>query len=189
MILVYFILLVFLQLSSNFAANENFDNYVGCDMPKSDVDLVEFPLNLEYLEAEFFLWGSLGYGLDKFAPELAGSGPPPIGAQIAKLSPLVRDVITQFGFQEVGHLRVEKVYYTLDLCATSKIHPVFHIFQLKKKLGSNIASVTLLVVQTNSGPILRVPEAIINRRLSPTNGQAIEQILIKWMNVADEDST
>ncbi|KAM3204147.1 hypothetical protein P3L10_027556 [Capsicum annuum] len=104
MILVYFILLVFLQLSSNFAANENFDNYVGCDMPKSDVDLVEFPLNLEYLEAEFFLWGSLGYGLDKFAPELAGSGPPPIGAQIAKLSPLVRDVITQFGFQEVGHL-------------------------------------------------------------------------------------
>ncbi|PHT35806.1 Desiccation-related protein PCC13-62 [Capsicum baccatum] len=108
MIFVYFILLVFLQLSSTFAANENFENYVGCDMPKSDVDLVEFPLNLEYLEAEFFLWGSLGYGLDKFAPELADSGPPPIGAQIAKLSPLIRDVITQFGFQEVGHLRAIK---------------------------------------------------------------------------------
>ncbi|PHT69897.1 Desiccation-related protein PCC13-62 [Capsicum annuum] len=74
-------------------------------MPKSDVDLVEFPLNLDYLEAEFFLWGSLGYGLDKFAPELADSGPPPIGAQIAKLSSLKRDVITQFGFQEVRHLR------------------------------------------------------------------------------------
>ncbi|PHT35579.1 Desiccation-related protein PCC13-62 [Capsicum baccatum] len=107
MLLVYF-LLVFLHLSSNSAANENFENYVGCDMPKSDVDLVEFPLNLEYLEAEFFLWGSLGYGLDKFAPELADSGPPPIGAQIAKLSPLIRDVITQFGFQEVGHLRAIK---------------------------------------------------------------------------------
>ncbi|PHT35793.1 Desiccation-related protein PCC13-62 [Capsicum baccatum] len=77
-------------------------------MPKSDVDLVEFPLNLEYLESEFFLWGSLGYGLDKFAPELADSGPPPIGAQIAKLSPLIGDVITQFGFQEVGHLRTIK---------------------------------------------------------------------------------
>ncbi|PHU04407.1 Desiccation-related protein PCC13-62 [Capsicum chinense] len=77
-------------------------------MPKLDVDLVEFPLNLEYLEAEFFLWGSLGYGLDKFAPELADSGWPPIGAQIAKLSPLIRDVIIQFGFQEVGHLRAIK---------------------------------------------------------------------------------
>ncbi|KAF3665029.1 Desiccation-related protein PCC13-62 [Capsicum annuum] len=40
--------------------------------------------------------------------ELADSGPPPIGAQIAKLSPLIRDVITQFGFQEVGHLRAIK---------------------------------------------------------------------------------
>ncbi|PHT69896.1 Desiccation-related protein PCC13-62 [Capsicum annuum] len=77
-------------------------------MPKLDVELVEFPLHLKYLEAEFFLWGSLGYGLDKFAPELADSGWPPIGAQIAKLSPLIRDVITQFGFQEVGHLRAIK---------------------------------------------------------------------------------
>ncbi|PHT35807.1 Desiccation-related protein PCC13-62 [Capsicum baccatum] len=76
-------------------------------MPKLDVDLIEFPLNLEYLEAEFFLWGSLGYGLDKLAPELADSGWPPIGAQIVKLSPLIKDVITQFGFQEVRHLRVE----------------------------------------------------------------------------------
>ncbi|KAM3287370.1 hypothetical protein P3S67_020800 [Capsicum chacoense] len=77
-------------------------------MPKLDVDLVEFTLILEYLEAEFYLWGSLGYGLDKFAPELADSGWPPIGAQIAKLSPLIRDVISQFGFQEVGHLRAIK---------------------------------------------------------------------------------
>ncbi|KAG4381390.1 hypothetical protein GLYMA_15G138132v4 [Glycine max] len=30
-------------------------------IPESDVDLLKFPLNLEYLEAEFFLFGSLGY--------------------------------------------------------------------------------------------------------------------------------
>ncbi|PRQ39513.1 hypothetical protein RchiOBHm_Chr4g0426051 [Rosa chinensis] len=39
-------------------------------IPKSDVDLLEFPLNLEYLEAEFFLYGSLGFGLDKVASNL-----------------------------------------------------------------------------------------------------------------------
>ncbi|CAH9105279.1 unnamed protein product [Cuscuta epithymum] len=77
-------------------------------LPKGDVDLLEFPLNLEYLEAEFFLWGAFGYGLDKFAPNLSSGGPPPVGVTSAKLSPLVKDIIAQFGFQEVGHLRAIK---------------------------------------------------------------------------------
>lgn len=72
----------------------------------SDVDLIEFALNLEYLEAEFFLYGSLGHGLDEVAPELAEGGPPPIGAKLAILGPLVKDIIFQFGIQEVGHLRL-----------------------------------------------------------------------------------
>ncbi|TKY72469.1 Desiccation-related protein PCC13-62 [Spatholobus suberectus] len=74
----------------------------------SDVDLLEFPLNLEYLEAEFFLFGSLGYGLDVVAPNLTGGGPPPIGAKLAKLDHIVKDVILQFALQEVGHLRAIK---------------------------------------------------------------------------------
>ncbi|KAL5097823.1 hypothetical protein RYX36_002150 [Vicia faba] len=52
----------------------------------SDVNLLEFPLNLEYLEAEFFLFGSTGHGLDKIAPELAEGGPAPIGAKLAKFN-------------------------------------------------------------------------------------------------------
>ncbi|XP_061352755.1 ferritin-like catalase Nec2 [Gastrolobium bilobum] len=76
--------------------------------PESDVDLLEFPLNLEYLEAEFFLFGSLGHGLDVVAPHLAEGGPPPIGARLANLDILVKDVILQFGLQEVGHLRAIK---------------------------------------------------------------------------------
>nr|GMD74243.1 desiccation-related protein PCC13-62-like [Ipomoea batatas] len=74
----------------------------------SDQDLFEFALNIEYVEAELFLSGSLGYGLDKIAPELAAGGPPPVGARMANLSSLVKDIITQFGYQEVGHLRVIK---------------------------------------------------------------------------------
>ncbi|KAJ4771857.1 Desiccation-related protein PCC13-62 [Rhynchospora pubera] len=77
-------------------------------LPQSDVDLLEFPLNLEYLEAEFFLWGSLGYGLDQVEPNLTGGGPPPIGGKIANLDPRTRDIVLQFAYQEVGHLRAIK---------------------------------------------------------------------------------
>ncbi|GAU50733.1 hypothetical protein TSUD_410560 [Trifolium subterraneum] len=74
----------------------------------TDIELLEFPLNLEYLEAEFFLFGALGHGLDVVAPELAEGGPPPIGAKSAKLGKLIKDIIFQFGLQEVGHLRAIK---------------------------------------------------------------------------------
>ncbi|XP_031103524.1 desiccation-related protein PCC13-62-like [Ipomoea triloba] len=85
------------------------DEHAGRDcLPEGDKDLLEFPLNLEYLEAEFFLWGAFGYGLDKQAPNLTGGGPAPIGVKEAKLSPLVKDIIGQFGLQEVGHVRAIK---------------------------------------------------------------------------------
>lgn len=74
-------------------------------LPKTDVDLLEFPLNLEYLEADFFSWGALGKGIDSFEPNLTMGGPPPLGVQKARLSPLIRDIIAQFAFQEFGHLR------------------------------------------------------------------------------------
>ncbi|KAI3841132.1 hypothetical protein MKX03_007860 [Papaver bracteatum] len=82
--------------------------YSSSDVPKNDIDLLEFPLNLEYLEAEFFLWGALGYGLDKIAPQLALGGQPPKGVKKARLDSFTRDIITQFAFQEVGHLRAIK---------------------------------------------------------------------------------
>nr|CAB3486954.1 unnamed protein product [Digitaria exilis] len=80
----------------------------GSMLPQSDVDLLEFPLNLEYLETEFFCWSALGYGLDAIDANLTGGGPPSIGGQSASLTPFVRDVATQFCYQEVGHLRAIK---------------------------------------------------------------------------------
>ncbi|KAL3617190.1 hypothetical protein CASFOL_038937 [Castilleja foliolosa] len=72
-----------------------------------DSDYVELALNLEYLETEFFLYGALGYGLDIVAPGLSMGGPKPYGAQKANLF-FVNDIITEFGYQEVGHLRAIK---------------------------------------------------------------------------------
>jgi hypothetical protein len=77
-------------------------------LPQSDVDLLEFPLNLEYLETEFFCWSALGHGLDAIEASLTGDGPPSIGGQTASVTPFVRDIATQFCYQEVGHLRAIK---------------------------------------------------------------------------------
>ena len=72
---------------------------------KADVYLLEFPLNLEFFEAEFFLYGALGYGLDNVAPNLTKGGLTPLGAMKADLDHFTQDVILQFAYQEVGHLR------------------------------------------------------------------------------------
>lgn len=73
-----------------------------------DVDLLQFALNLEHMECDWFLYGALGYGLDAIAPKLAMGGPPPIGAMKAKLDNLTQRIIEEFGYQEVGHLRAIK---------------------------------------------------------------------------------
>ncbi|KAL9407587.1 hypothetical protein AB3S75_046182 [Citrus x aurantiifolia] len=80
----------------------------SAQLPQSDIDLLEFPLNLEFLEAEFFLFGSLGYGLDKVAPNLTMGGPPPIGGKKTNLDAFANDVVLPFAWQEVGHLKAIK---------------------------------------------------------------------------------
>ncbi|XP_004290772.1 PREDICTED: desiccation-related protein PCC13-62-like [Fragaria vesca subsp. vesca] len=71
----------------------------------TDADRLQFALNLEFLEAEFFLFGALGTGLDSINPNLAGGGPPPFGAQRALLDPVVARIMEEFGYQQVGHIR------------------------------------------------------------------------------------
>ncbi|TXG75395.1 hypothetical protein E1A91_1Z018700v1 [Gossypium mustelinum] len=52
-----------------------------------DRDLVQFALNLEFLEAEFFLHGAL------------------VGGRKANLDPIIRRIIEEFAYQEIGHLK------------------------------------------------------------------------------------
>ncbi|XP_070053474.1 uncharacterized protein [Nicotiana tomentosiformis] len=84
---------------------------------------------------------------------------------------------------------VGSVAYTLDLPPHYKIHPTFHIPLLKKKLGNHTTSVTLPVMHSESGHVLLEPEAIVDRRLAKKHGEAIAQVLVKWLNAPPEDST
>lgn len=89
----------------------------GCGpLVADDVDRIQFALNLEFLEAEFFLHGALGEGLDQVAPQLARGGPPPIGARKANLDDFERRIIEEFGYQEVGHLRLVVIYIYIYTC-------------------------------------------------------------------------
>ncbi|RZS06387.1 hypothetical protein BHM03_00037030 [Ensete ventricosum] len=86
-----------------------------------DIDLLQFALNLEHMEADFFLFASLGRGLDSIAPELAMGGPPPIGARKANLDDTTRLIIEEFGYQEVGHLRSPSLSFFLCKLAPKAI--------------------------------------------------------------------
>ncbi|KDP46896.1 hypothetical protein JCGZ_24105 [Jatropha curcas] len=77
----------------------------GGPIPAKDADKIQFALNLEFFEAEFFCNGATGRGLDGIAPGFAKGGPPPIGAQRANLDNLTRQIFEEFCYQEVGHLR------------------------------------------------------------------------------------
>ncbi|XVE65479.1 hypothetical protein DITRI_Ditri08aG0003200 [Diplodiscus trichospermus] len=91
-------------------------------------------LQPQYLEAEFFSYGALGHGLDLVAPELPGGGTTPIGGKKANLDDFTQDVILQFGFQEVGHLKAIKNSVKgfprpqLDLSASSFAKTINHAF-------------------------------------------------------------
>ncbi|KAJ9181769.1 hypothetical protein P3X46_005828 [Hevea brasiliensis] len=100
--------LILFLASNSYSYPPTIEGLSYSSVPASDVDLLEFPLNLEYLEAEFFLHGSMGHGLDRFAPNLTQQGPAPLGGRKANLDPFTKDVIKQFAWQEVGHLRAIK---------------------------------------------------------------------------------
>lgn len=53
--------------------------------------------------------------------------------------------------------------YRLVLPESSKIHPIFHVFCLKKKLGSQIHPLASLPLVDTNSKLRSEPERIINR--------------------------
>lgn len=70
-----------------------------------------------------------------------------------------------------------EVAYELELPANAKIHPVFHISQLKKKMGTGI--IVQQDVPTFIETIIDEPETIIGRRIVPRNNKAVTKVLVR----------
>uniref|UniRef100_A0A0D9ZUB8 Desiccation-related protein PCC13-62 n=1 Tax=Oryza glumipatula TaxID=40148 RepID=A0A0D9ZUB8_9ORYZ len=71
----------------------------------SDMAHLQFLLNAKFVEAEWFLHGALGRGIDFIDGALSGGGPPPTGARKATLDFRATEVAAELGYQEVGHIR------------------------------------------------------------------------------------
>lgn len=85
--------------------------------------------------------------------------------------------------------KVGPVAYELDLPQGSKIHPVFHSSQLKKKQGPVQLATQILPMQTSSGQLHVAPLAILARRLEKRHNKPVTMVLVQWSNAVPEDAT
>jgi hypothetical protein len=79
--------------------------------------------------------------------------------------------------------RVGSVAYKLQLPSAARIHPVFHISQLKQYKGDTIdAYYPLSEITTELGPILQ-PESVLQARTVLKGPISAPQVLIKWQGL------
>ena len=81
--------------------------------------------------------------------------------------------------------KVGAVALRLQLPDTSRIHPVFHISQLKKYVGSNPSPGTLPLMD-DQGLIAAYTIAVLDRKSRKKGNGAVVYVLIQWSNAPKE---
>lgn len=85
--------------------------------------------------------------------------------------------------------KIGKVAYKLDLPPGARIHPVFHVSNLKKKLGQHVIPQITLPYINEDGIAQAQPEAILDQRLMKRLGRADAKVLVQWQGARAEDTT
>ncbi|XP_071939920.1 uncharacterized protein [Coffea arabica] len=85
--------------------------------------------------------------------------------------------------------RIESVAYRLSLPKSSKVHPVFHVSLVKRKVGNEVTP-TLQLPETNEKGHWRVePVAVRNRRMAKKKNAAATKWLIHWWGTNPAEAT
>jgi hypothetical protein len=84
---------------------------------------------------------------------------------------------------------VGKVAYELDLPPAARIHPVFHVSQLKPKLGSSTSALPKLPPVDSDGVLLPEPVEILDRRSRLKDHRPFIELLVRWDGQGPDDAT
>ncbi|KZV32830.1 hypothetical protein F511_20931 [Dorcoceras hygrometricum] len=85
--------------------------------------------------------------------------------------------------------KVGKVAYKLQLSEGSRIHPVFHVSQLKKAVGQHEQIQDLPVGLEQELSFNYEPLQVISHRLKKIAGMMVLQVLVQWKNKPAEEAT
>jgi hypothetical protein len=85
--------------------------------------------------------------------------------------------------------RIGSIAYKLDLPAAARLHPVFHVSCLKKKLGQLTIPIPTLPPVDANGEIHPEPESILDKRVIPNRGHPLTELLVRWNGAAAEEDT
>ena len=83
--------------------------------------------------------------------------------------------------------RVGKVAHRLHLPPEARIHPTFHVSQLKKAVGESLEPTTIPPQLNVEGVLEFSPEAVYAHRFNENTGH--EEILVKWEGLPEADCT
>jgi hypothetical protein len=79
--------------------------------------------------------------------------------------------------------KVGETAYKLLLPEGCKLHPTFHVSQLKKHIGNKVVPSPDLPLVDDAGNVKVFLETILQRRAIPRNNEPVAQWLIKWVNL------
>lgn len=85
--------------------------------------------------------------------------------------------------------KIGTVAYKLKLPATAKIHDVFHVSLLKKKLGEKFTVEDQLPPIFDTRKKNWIPAAVLETRMVKRRGEAAAQWLIQWQHATVEEAT
>lgn len=102
--------------------------------------------------------------------------------QILKLSPRFCGP-----FQIVG--RTGDVAYKLHLPTQARVHPIFHVSQLKKKLGTQCIPLPSLPLVHSDDTFSPESHAILEQRIRQRGHLPFTEVLVQWEGQQLEDAT
>lgn len=85
--------------------------------------------------------------------------------------------------------RIGKVAYKLNLPPNSKIHPIFHVSLLKKRIGDDTPLSSTLPPFDDNGEVIWTPLKVLDMAVFRKKKRNITKWLIQWVGLPAEDAT